>query len=313
MANSGGMLFLNAVRKRVDQTLDACTRCGKCVVACPMVEPAGLDTANANGNRRRCAGFARRRTRNARCRALGFGLHQQRQVHSRLRLWRRSALHGEHGPCGFESQARSRYGAPRRTSVLQHDEPRHARDFALAPFARGPRTTQPAIACRRRIRRDPGHRFLHRLQHHQDAAYRAAGARGARSAGRHLRSDGRCRDLLRHSAVQAGRRKDRGPGGIQYHRKACTPGRITRHFVVSELPDSDRRIRVAGLQGIGRRRAVRHEPDRGIFCRAAGRSAALVRASRAQTRRAAGTLRASRRHDRGQEGVVGNYKPGIFQ
>ena len=47
MANSGGMLFLNAVRKRVDQTLDACTRCGKCVVACPMVEPAGLAKANA--------------------------------------------------------------------------------------------------------------------------------------------------------------------------------------------------------------------------------------------------------------------------
>ncbi|HKA45208.1 MAG TPA: (Fe-S)-binding protein [Burkholderiales bacterium] len=47
MANSGGMLFLSAVRKRVDQTLDACTRCGKCVVACPMVEPAGLSNANA--------------------------------------------------------------------------------------------------------------------------------------------------------------------------------------------------------------------------------------------------------------------------
>lgn len=47
MANSGGMLFLDAVRKRVDRTLDACTRCGKCVVACPMVEPAGLATANA--------------------------------------------------------------------------------------------------------------------------------------------------------------------------------------------------------------------------------------------------------------------------
>src|SRR5688500_15697964 len=47
MGNSGGMLFLSAVRKRVDQTLDACTRCGKCVVACPMVEPAGLDSANA--------------------------------------------------------------------------------------------------------------------------------------------------------------------------------------------------------------------------------------------------------------------------
>ena len=48
MTVSGGMLFLDAVRKRVDETLDACTGCGKCVVACPMVEPAGLDKTNAS-------------------------------------------------------------------------------------------------------------------------------------------------------------------------------------------------------------------------------------------------------------------------
>ncbi len=47
MSTSGADLFLEALRKRVDATLDACTRCGDCVVACPMVEPAGLDPANA--------------------------------------------------------------------------------------------------------------------------------------------------------------------------------------------------------------------------------------------------------------------------
>src|SRR5262249_11834635 len=31
---------------QVDDMLDACTRCGKCVEACPMVEPAGLDPAD---------------------------------------------------------------------------------------------------------------------------------------------------------------------------------------------------------------------------------------------------------------------------
>jgi ferredoxin len=46
MAESGGSLSLDALRRRVDETLDACTRCGKCVAACPMVEPAGIDLGN---------------------------------------------------------------------------------------------------------------------------------------------------------------------------------------------------------------------------------------------------------------------------
>ena len=45
MADGGGG-FLEAVKARIDETIDACTRCGKCVEACPMVEPAGLDPAN---------------------------------------------------------------------------------------------------------------------------------------------------------------------------------------------------------------------------------------------------------------------------
>ena len=45
METSGAAMFLDAVRKRVDATLEACTSCGECVRACPMVEPAGLDPA----------------------------------------------------------------------------------------------------------------------------------------------------------------------------------------------------------------------------------------------------------------------------
>src|SRR5258708_18082968 len=46
MADGGGG-FMEAVQARVAEPLDACTRCGKCVEACPMVEPAGLDPSDA--------------------------------------------------------------------------------------------------------------------------------------------------------------------------------------------------------------------------------------------------------------------------
>ena len=46
-AQAGGVSFLDALQGRVDDILASCTRCGKCVAACPMVEPAGLDPADA--------------------------------------------------------------------------------------------------------------------------------------------------------------------------------------------------------------------------------------------------------------------------
>src|SRR5262249_21260876 len=44
MAEAAETSFLGALGARVDEILGACTRCGKCVTACPMVEPAGIDT-----------------------------------------------------------------------------------------------------------------------------------------------------------------------------------------------------------------------------------------------------------------------------
>jgi Fe-S oxidoreductase len=46
MKDAAGVTFLDALRGRVPASLDACTRCGKCVAACPMVEPAGIDTGS---------------------------------------------------------------------------------------------------------------------------------------------------------------------------------------------------------------------------------------------------------------------------
>ena len=38
--------FEAAVGARVEEMLDACTRCGKCVEACPSVVPAGIADAS---------------------------------------------------------------------------------------------------------------------------------------------------------------------------------------------------------------------------------------------------------------------------
>ena len=37
--------FESALQSRVDTMIDACTRCGKCVEACPVTAAAGLETA----------------------------------------------------------------------------------------------------------------------------------------------------------------------------------------------------------------------------------------------------------------------------
>ena len=40
--------FETALGKRVEDMLDACTRCGKCVEVCPSVKPAGIAAASSD-------------------------------------------------------------------------------------------------------------------------------------------------------------------------------------------------------------------------------------------------------------------------
>ncbi len=42
-----GLSFTDVLQTRTDSILDACTRCGKCAEACPMTEPAGVDTTDS--------------------------------------------------------------------------------------------------------------------------------------------------------------------------------------------------------------------------------------------------------------------------
>ena len=50
MAEPDAISFVEALHGRVDHILDCCTRCGECVAACPMVEPAGIDVGSGAAN-----------------------------------------------------------------------------------------------------------------------------------------------------------------------------------------------------------------------------------------------------------------------
>ncbi len=173
----GGSLFMDALKARVDETLDACTRCGKCVEACPMVEPAGLDPANAvsivggvldlldgSPGTPDAERWAEVCTNSGKCiPACDYGVNPRFMVN----MARIASMTARKGEAEVRRGAQQYFNSMGRSTRIIR---------AAATVARGARPGRSKVARAGRIRNDARHRLLHRLQRDQDAAYRAAGA-----------------------------------------------------------------------------------------------------------------------------------------
>ena len=185
--------FESALQARADAMVDACTRCGKCVEACPVTGAAGLaPTARDNPvarHRRRHRHFARtvkatRRRANGRAgcvrsgdciEACDYGVNPR----FLLDMARVAMAHAKNDARGAAPQRRRRLsqGGARRQADFAHSARRRAARAAGAG-RQASAAARPPTPARFRV--------LHRLQRAQDAAHRAAGARHHGCARRQL-------------------------------------------------------------------------------------------------------------------------------
>ena len=288
--------FETALAARVDDMLDACTRCGKCVEVCPSVAPAGLGEAAP----RRCHRWRDR------YRAHRNGPGSSRKWASSCLLSGECIKACDYGVNPRFLLAMARVAMTKAAGELPERRRARRRELSAISGATSPRcrscssSRRPAGAARagqeaRRgdRRRAAGFRVLYRLQRAQDPAHRAARARHHGCARHHLSGDGRAVPLLRRRAHALGRRRDVRPHGHEHHRQAVAlevrPGPV----LVPELLRAVHRDDLADGRAPARRAAVRDDAVHAVPHGPARRPAAAAATARRPARRACTSIRAS--------------------
>ena len=193
--------YVDEFRARGEAIADACTRCGDCFRACPMVEPAGLGAADAGATTAAIvdlvtggAGSDEAVRRASRCSGSGncipacnYGVNPRFMV----QLAR-----------GF---ARARTGDRPLSARWRQPFQGMSRGVRVLSRLQMPPETLGAPARARHATARPSARggLLHRLQHPEDAPHRTPLPRHPRPARRRLRGDGRRRDNAAASTSSA--------------------------------------------------------------------------------------------------------------
>ena len=253
--------FEEALTSRVDDMLDACTKCGACFTACPIAAPAGFGDADPKAVVAGVLDILR----------LGHGPEESQK-------WAKACMmSGECiKACDYGVNPRFLLTMARLAMTRDAKEPAERRKQGVAAFrklgedvgvlSRLQLSDEALIRLGQRPSKEPaasrtaGRGVLHRLQRAQDAAHRAAVPRHHGRARHRLQGDGRADPLLRHRASCAPatpRRSSRFAANTINKLSQSKTG--AGAGLVPELLRAVQRERAADLRARDRREAVRHD------------------------------------------------------